>query len=121
VLEDKHRMKKSWAILLPILFVAGVVISPAWHGSHCGRSLPVAAPGHSHTDGDEGCPRAPAEPHHGPDNCSICHLSTTPLLTAPALAGIAFERVGIVICAAPCDVPRVRGGCTLPFSRGPPA
>ena len=110
-------MKRIAASLLSILFVLGVIVSPALHEAHCGLSFLTTGTSHAHHSG--GCDeKAPAG--HDSDHCPICQLALTPLIVASAIpVPILTLPVGKIIFL-PADTPSVRSFCTPHFARGPP-
>jgi|GEM_PF-1653707 len=110
-------MKRIAASLLSIVFVLGVIVSPALHEAHYG--LLFLTTGTSHTQNSGGCDEeAPAS--HDSNHCPICQLAHTPLVVAsivlaPVTAISTSETISL-----PLDLPSIRTFCNPHFARGPP-
>lgn len=64
------------------LFVAGVIMYPAWHRSHC-SDAGAGCPSHQE-EGKTGECGSPSDPLSGHDSakCPVCQLANTPVMTA---------------------------------------
>ena len=112
-----RHMKRIAATLLSIIFVLGVIVSPALHEAHCGLLYSTTGTSHAHNSG--GCDgETPAG--HDSDKCSICQLAVTPLIVSSiVLAPVTTISLSQTI-SLPTVLPYLRQFCNLHFARGPP-
>ncbi|MDD5484297.1 MAG: DUF2946 family protein [Kiritimatiellae bacterium] len=112
-------MKRIIGGLLGIVFILGVVVSPALHKAHHGLTCGCSIPGTSHGQHSGGCGGETPDGHDS-DHCPLCQLALTPLITASALpAPILTFPVGRIIFL-PADTPALQSFCDPHFARGPP-
>ena len=110
-------MKRIAGSLLGIVFVLGVIVSPALHKAHCGLLCATAETSHAHNSGGSD---GKAPDGHDSDHCPICQLAVTPLIVASIVpAPVTAISISETICL-PADLPSVQTFCILHFARGPP-
>jgi len=109
--------KRFAGSLWAVVFVLGIIVSPALHKAHC--SLVYSTTGTSHAHHSGGCDgETPAG--HDSDHCPICQLALTPLIVSSiVLAPVTTISISETI-SLPTDFPSVRTFCSLHFARGPP-
>ena len=113
-----RHMKRITAALLSIIFVLGVVVSPALHKAHCG--LPCLMVGICHEHHSGGCHDEETPDEHDSDHCPICQLALTPLVVASiVLAPVTAISLSETI-SFPTVLPHMHQFCNLHFARGPP-